>query len=107
MAKAGTKLPTIGPQPWLHVPLKTIAKLVKQYTLEKWDQYWTRRPDCRQTKLWLPTPDQKLSKHIMNLSREEFGLLTRWLTGHCYLARPENTELPGMCGYHTPIQLGM
>ena len=90
MAKAGTKLPTIGPQPWLHVPLKTIAKLVKQYTLEKWDQYWTRRPDCRQTKLWLPTPDQKLSKHIMNLSREEFGLLTRWLTGHCYLARHQS-----------------
>ena len=37
--------------------------------------------------MWLPTPDPKKSKQILALNRDDFGLITRWITGHCYLAR--------------------
>ncbi len=29
------------------------------------------------------------SQNILNLSEADFGLMTRWLTGHCFLARHE------------------
>ncbi len=44
------------------------------------------RLDCRQTKLWFPNPNQKESKNILNLNKNDFGLITRWITGHCFLA---------------------
>jgi hypothetical protein len=41
------------------------------------------------SKLWLPAPDPKISKEILKLNKSDFGLITRWLTGHCFLARHE------------------
>ena len=64
-----------------------------------WETYWNGRIDCRQTKLWFPAPNPKISKEIMNLNKIDFGLITRWFTGHCFLARHEaliNNEDP-MC----------
>jgi len=60
---------------------------------EKYKQTLSR-PDCRQTKLWFPTPNLKKSKTILMKTREELGLLTRWLTGHCYLARHQSLIFP-------------
>jgi len=54
-----------------------------------WETYWNGRSDCKQTKLSLPKPNFKESQNILNLSKADFGLMTRWLTGHCFLARHE------------------
>jgi ribonuclease HI len=67
-----------------------IHNAITKFSSANWTTYWNGRGDCRQTKLWFPTPNYKESKNILNLNRQDFGLIVRWLTGHCFLARHEN-----------------
>jgi ribonuclease HI len=90
LAKQATSQTSMGPSPLLPIPSNIIKKQIKKFSISNWRQYWTGRPDCRQTKLWFPEPNQKHSKDLLNLSRDEFGLLSRWITGHCYLARHQS-----------------
>ena len=81
------------------IPSPTIAptqfdQYISQITMENWTRYWQNRPDCRQTKLWFTKPDPKKSKQILALGREQFGLITRWLTGHTYMARHQSLMHP-------------
>ena len=76
--------------PLLPNPPNIIRKNIRKFSISNWKQYWSSRPDCRQTKLWLPEPNFEHSKYILILSRTELGLLTRWITGHCYLARHQS-----------------
>jgi len=69
-------------------PIHTI-KEITNFTNENWNTYWNGRVDCRQTKLWFPSPNPKISKEIIKLNKIDFGLITRWITGHCFLARHE------------------
>jgi len=78
-----------------NIPFQRIApdfinKQLREVTLQKWSEYWHARPDCRQTKLWFKEPNSKKSIEILALNREDFGLITRWITGHCYLARHQS-----------------
>jgi hypothetical protein len=41
----------------------------KEALIDNWTIYWTNLKQCRQTKLFLPKPDQPLSK----TRTEEFG----------------------------------
>jgi ribonuclease HI len=81
MNQTDPKLPTAP----IHIR-NTIAK----FSNANWNTYWNGRGDCRQTKLWFPSPNHKESNNILRLNRQDFGLLTRWLTGHCFLARHES-----------------
>jgi ribonuclease HI len=90
LAKKAAAATAIGPSPFLPIPENIVRKQIQKFTCSNWKQYWLNRPDCRQTKLWLPEPNLKLSKDLLNLPRMEFGLLTRWITGHCYLARHQS-----------------
>jgi hypothetical protein len=74
---ASPKLPTAS--------VYTINEIMK-FTNANWDTYWNGRVDCRQTKLWFPCPNPKISKEILKLNKMDFGLITRWLSGHCFLA---------------------
>jgi len=66
-----------------------IHNAIAKFLSVNWDTYWQGRSDCRQTKLWFPSPNSKESKNILGLNRHDFGLITCWLTGHCFLARHE------------------
>jgi len=94
LAKAGTNWGVIGPPPFIPIPYNYIKKSIRKLTLQTWTNYWQQRPDCRQTKLWFPKPDLKKSQQIMSKTRPEVGLLIRWLTGHCYLARHQSLIFP-------------
>ena len=49
--------------------------------------------DCKQTKLWFPKPyNIKKSKNILKLSKANFGLVKRWIMGHCFLAHQESIK---------------
>ena len=89
-AKAGTAIKLQGPQPFTPLPKKVITSAIDQAILKGWSGYWRDRPDCRQTKLWFPKPNPKFSKEILSKSRQEVGLLIRWITGHCFLARHQS-----------------
>jgi len=94
LAKAGTRWGVMGPPPFIPIPFNYIKKAIKNFTLQQWNNYWVNRPDCRQTKLWFPKPELKKSQQILTKNRLEVGLLIRWLTGHCYLARHQSLIYP-------------
>jgi ribonuclease HI len=50
-----------------------------------WKIQWTDRPDCRQTKLWLPEPNRKLSRDILRLDRKTLSIIVQLITGHNYM----------------------
>jgi ribonuclease HI len=87
LAKQATQLTFNGPQPLLPISPNHIRNAIINFSIINWDTYWNCRTDCRQTKLWFPSPNYKESKQILNLSKNDFGLITRWITGHCFLAR--------------------
>jgi len=102
LAKAGTNWGVMGPPPFIPIPYNYVKKAISKLTLQTWTNYWVNRPDCRQTKLWFPKPDLKKSRQIMTKTRTEVGLLIRWLTGHCYLARHQSLIFPEInptCNY--------
>ena len=45
---------------------------------------------CRQTKIWLPKPNPKISKNLLNNTKDTFGRVVRWVTGHNFLNRHKN-----------------
>jgi len=96
LAKAGTNWGVTGPPPFIPIPYNYIKNCIKKLTLTTWTNYWRDRPDCRQTKLWFPKPDLKKSKQIMTKSRSDVGLIIRWITGHCYLARHQSLIFPNL-----------
>jgi hypothetical protein len=67
-----------------------IRNAITIFSSDNWNTYWHGRGDCRQTKLWFPTLNPKESKNILRLNRQDFGLIVRWLTGHCFLVRHEH-----------------
>ena len=73
-----------------------VNKEIKTLNNAEWYDYWVKRPDCRQTKLWFHFPNRKKSKGIVALDRLDFGLMVRWMTGHCFLARHRSLIQPGV-----------
>ena len=59
---------------------------------------WHQSPHHRQTKIFFPEINPNKSKHLIKLTRDDFGRAARWLTGHCFLNRHNNllnpTEFP-------------
>ena len=73
-----------GPAPFLPLPDCEIKSLAKNLTLDKWKDRWDSSADCRQTKIFFPEPNKKLSKELLNLNRTDLGLCIRHLTGHSF-----------------------
>jgi len=89
LAKQATTIKFCGPQPFLPIAPIYIKNALSKFSSINWETYWNGRTDCRQTKLWFPKPNYKESKNILNLKKDDFGLIIRWITGHCFLARHE------------------
>jgi len=89
LAKQATTIRFHGPQPFLPITPVYIKNALTRFSSINWETYWNGRIDCRQIKLWFPKPNYKKSKNILNLKKDDFGLIIRWITGHCFLARHE------------------
>ena len=74
-----------GPGPFLPLPSCEIKSLARQLTAEKWRNKWINSSTSRQTKIFFPEPNPKLSKELLRLSRTDLGLCKRHLTGHSFL----------------------
>ena len=66
--------------PWPQVKLETHTRF-----LSWWDDRWSTRTDCRQTKLWLPGTDSTRAFTTLQLNRRQFSLMVQIVTGHNYL----------------------
>jgi hypothetical protein len=56
-------------------------------TNKDWQDRWTSRVDCRQTKYFYPNLDPKKAKELITHSRPVVGRTIRWLIGHAFLKR--------------------
>ena len=53
--------------------------------MARWTARWEASTTCRQTKIFFPQPNRKISKDLLKLNRTDLGLCVRHLTGHSFL----------------------
>ncbi|CAB4046035.1 Hypothetical predicted protein, partial [Paramuricea clavata] len=64
-----------------------IGERIETRMNQKWKMYWKDLDQCRQTKLWFPEPNTRLSKSILRLNRAMLGPVLHFITGHGWLNR--------------------
>lgn len=87
LAKKGSDGPFVGPTPSLPISLSTVKGEVKEIASRKNAQEWRARNDCRQTKMFLPSPRPEAVEELMGLRRPELRDVIQIITGHANLAR--------------------
>jgi hypothetical protein len=100
MAKAGARMPVMGPEPYLPLPTVQIKALAAEVTLQRWTKEWSNYAPCRQTRLFFPARDPSRSREILNNTRKDTGLLIRYITGHNFLMYHRsviNPDLDPLC----------
>ena len=84
LAKQASEQVHEGPGPILPLPASAVKAATRQQTIEKWISRWDGMNECRQTKIFFPSPNIKLSKELLNQNRSDLGLCIRHLTGHSF-----------------------
>jgi ribonuclease HI len=83
-AKEATKRPDQSVEPIIPVPKSWIQKQIKRYLHNEWSDQWNRLNEARQTKIFFPTPHKRKSNDMLRYSRDTYGKLIRWITGHSF-----------------------
>ena len=86
LAKLGTESNVVESIP---PPISYANFKIKEHIKNLWSSRWTDSTACRQTKIWFPAPDEKLSKHLINLNRLSLGRVVQGISGHNFLMRHE------------------
>jgi hypothetical protein len=84
-----------GPEPFLPFSHAHAKMAEKEALQETWAVFWIASREYRQTKLFFPKPDTKMSKDLIQLTMLELGLLIRHLTGHSFLSYHQSKVHPG------------
>ena len=85
LAKGASQQAVEGPDPFLPLPTSVVKAAAKKQTIERWTSRWENLNSCRQTRIFFPEPNPKLSKELLHLGRHDLGLCIRHLTGHSFL----------------------
>ena len=72
------------------IPEAVIKRKFKEAFHTKWLTYWNNRTDCRQTKIWFPTPSARKSCEMLSFGRRKLSALVQIITGHNFLKRHES-----------------
>ncbi len=64
-AKNGALLPREGPQPFIPSPKSWFKQKINNFIHTTWSDRWKSSLPCRQTKIFFPVPDMKISKHLL------------------------------------------
>jgi ribonuclease HI len=106
MANKGAILAIEGPDSFLPFASANAKMAEKEALINNWTFYWTNLKQCRQTKLFMPKPDQPLSKKLLNSSKQDVGLLLRNIICHSFFSYHQSLISPGefipvccLCGY--------
>jgi len=86
-AKYATTLSRDKVEPFLPVPKTWLRKKTKEFVCQLWKERWKAQPQARQTKIFFSEPNEKLSRSILKLSRQTYGEIFRWISGHNFLKR--------------------
>jgi ribonuclease HI len=106
MAKTGSTLQTMGPEPFLALSRAVCRQAARDQLQYLWIDKWQRSIHYRQTKIFFPAPDSTNSRHLLKQSGAETGLLARHLTGFSNLNYAQSLQQHGLdptcrlCGEH-------
>jgi ribonuclease HI len=98
LAKEGTTKISYQVEPILPVPKSWIRRKIHQYLHQEWTHRWTSIPEARQTKIFFPQPNPKLSKKLMMYERQTCAKLFRWITGHSFHRYHNHLTAPELFG---------
>ena len=65
--------------------MSTIKSKLNQAFQKKWVVEWQKSIECRQTRIFFPTPNPKQSKNLLVFGRKKLGQLVQLITGHNWL----------------------
>jgi ribonuclease HI len=84
LAKIGTQKPSYSVEPILPVPLSWIKNKIRAYQYNEWTNRWQSINEARQTKIFFPKPNPKLSKQLLSYDKTTCATLFRWISGHSF-----------------------
>ena len=99
-AKSGTS--NNDNQVQLAPPISWSKMKIKLAIQKEWAKRWENLEMCEQTKIWLPHPNQIISRLALTLTRPELGLFVQMITGHNFLNKHEakiNLEVDPTCRF--------
>jgi ribonuclease HI len=84
LAKAGTSKINHSVEPIIPVPLTWIKGKIHKYLIKEWTDRWVSTNEARQTKIFFPEPNAKISEKLLAYSKQTCGKLFRWISGHSF-----------------------
>lgn len=82
LARRGSSMATMGPEPIVPLPFGYLRNLVRKRTSDKHHKLWTDHGECRQAKEALPSIDGRFTKKVLRLTKQQLRKVTAVTTGH-------------------------
>ena len=90
LAKRGSQMEILGPEPSVPIQSSQLKKIVEEWCRTEHQKEWSKRTDCRQTKMVLPDVKHNMGKSLLNMPINQSRIATQILTGH----KLEKTPIP-------------
>ena len=87
LAKEGSITDLYGPEPVIPISLNTVKLEIHRLVNQLHCTEWANRTDCRQSKMFCPTPSRRVRDEILGLKRKEARDVIQIMSGHANLAR--------------------
>jgi ribonuclease HI len=94
LAKLGTTKINFNAEPILPVPKAWVKNTVKRYLHQEWTRRWQGISEARQTKIFFPEPNGKITKRLLTYDKQTCGLIFRWTSGHSFHRYHNNLLYP-------------
>jgi ribonuclease HI len=100
LAKHGTTKINFNTEPIIPVPKTWVKNRIRQYLHQEWTKRWLGNNEARQTKIFFPEPNGKLTKRLLTYDKQTCAQIFRWISGHSFhryhnsLVYPNKFESP-------------
>jgi ribonuclease HI len=87
LAKEGSRMEVMEDGPKVRTPSCQQKRDILDEIHKRWTERWSLLNEARQSKIFWPAPDRIRSERLVKYSREEFGTLVQFFTGHNHFNR--------------------
>ena len=91
LAKSGSALNCLGPEPFIPLPYASCRAIIKDWSVKRWRKSLIERKDCWRTKECVEWASPQLTQRLLSLKRPRLNELLQVLTGHCNLRKHRKT----------------
>jgi ribonuclease HI len=84
LAKHGTTKINYNTEPILPVSKTWVKNRIRQYLHQEWTTRWLGNNEARQTKIFFPEPNGKITKRLLTYDKQTCAQLFRWISGHSF-----------------------